>query len=63
MAAITYEQAKKTLVPITQVVIFLVMLDMMILFISLGQIITERQSGYWSPFWQMQAQMALSILR
>jgi hypothetical protein len=63
MAAIIYEQAKKTLVPITQVVIFLVMLDMMILFISLGQIIAERQSGYWSPFWQVQAETVLGILQ
>jgi len=63
MAAIIYEQAKKTLVPITQVVIFLVMLDMMILFISFGQIIAERQSGYWSPFWQVQAEAVLGILQ
>ncbi|OGI35994.1 MAG: hypothetical protein A2259_01565 [Candidatus Moranbacteria bacterium RIFOXYA2_FULL_43_15] len=63
MTAITYEHTKKTLVSITQVIIFLVMLDIMILFMSLGQIIAERQSGYWNPFWQVQAQAVLSILR
>ena len=73
MTAITYplaprlrragEHAKKTLISITQIITFLVMLDMMILSISLGQIIAERQSGYWSPFWQVQAEAVLSILR
>jgi len=63
MTAITYGQAKKTLISITQSITFLVMLDVMILFVSLAQITSEGQSGYWSPFWQMQAQLALSILR
>ena len=63
MAAITYEQTKKTLISITQFITFLVMLDLMILFVSLAQITDEGRSGYWSPFWQTQAQLALSILR
>lgn len=63
MTAITYEQVKKTLISITQFVTFLVMLDAMILFVSLAQITTEGQSGYWSPFWQTQVQMVLSIFR
>jgi len=63
MTAITYEQAKKTLISITQFITFLVMLDLMILIVSLAQTTTEDRSGYWSPFWQTQAQMVLSIFR
>jgi hypothetical protein len=63
MTVATYEHAKKTFVCVTQVIILLVMLDMMILSVSLAQIMTEGQSGYWNPFWLTQAQMVSSIFR
>lgn len=63
MTAITFEQAKKTISCVTQAIALLVMLDLMILFVSLAQTTTEDRSGYWSPFWQTQAQMVLRIVR
>ncbi|MFA5961976.1 MAG: hypothetical protein WC848_04810 [Parcubacteria group bacterium] len=73
MIAVTYppvprlrragEHAKKTIVCATQLAVFLVMLDIMILFISLAQITADGQSGYWSPFWSAQAKLALNILK
>ena len=63
MTAITFKQAKRTISCVTQAIALLVMLDLMILFVSLAQTTTEDRSGYWSPFWQVQAEAVLSILR
>jgi hypothetical protein len=63
MTAITYEYAKKTFFCITQFLTLMVMLDMMLLFLSLAQIASGDQGGYWNPFWQSQARMVLDILK
>jgi len=63
MTAITCEHAKKTFVCVTQFLTLMVMLDMMLLFLSLAQIASGGQSGYWDPFWQSQARMMLDLLK
>lgn len=61
MNAITYEQAKKTFTIASEAIAFLVTLDMLILFASLAQIMVEGQTGQWSPFWRVQAEMVLRL--
>lgn len=45
-----------------QVLVFLVMLDVVILFASMAQIGLEGRSGYWAPFWRVQAEFVLKAL-
>jgi len=44
------------------VVLFLVLLDLIILFGALAQIAIEGKTGYWNSFWLTQARFLISFL-
>lgn len=63
MSAHTLQRVKTTLTVTGQTIAFLVMLDLLILFTSLAQVMTEGRTGYWSPFWRAQAEAVISLLQ
>jgi len=54
------QQAKQIASITLQTIAFLVMLDLMILFASLGQIALEGRTGHWNDFWSIQAKAVVS---
>lgn len=54
------QQAKQIATVTFQTLAFLVMLDLMILFASLGQIALEGRTGHWNGFWSNQAKAVVS---
>ena len=39
-----------------------VFFDLLILFVGLGQIALEGRTGYWAPFWRVQAEFVIKLL-
>lgn len=62
MNTITYEHAKKSLAAAAEIMVLLAALDLLILFLSIAQVTAEGRSGYWSPFWKAQAEIAMKII-
>lgn len=44
------------------VALFLILLDVFILVMSLAQVASGEPTGYWSPFWRVQAEFLLSLI-
>ncbi len=44
-------------------IMLLMVLDVLILFTGLAQIVYEGRSGYWNPFWSWQAQQVVRLMR
>jgi hypothetical protein len=63
MTAITITNTKKTIACMSQILALAVMLDAMVLFLSLAQIASGDKIGYWSPFWQSQVRLIVSLLK
>jgi len=53
---------RKTLETITIILVYLVILDIVILFASMGQIAAEGRTGHWPAFWRVQAEFVVNIL-
>lgn len=53
----------KIIKAIATVAAVLVMLDVLILFASLAQVGLEGRTGYWAPFWKVQAEFVISLLK
>ncbi len=56
------QKAKQVASVTLQTFAFLAMLDLMILFASLGQIAFEGRTGYWNPFWRKQAEVVVRLM-
>ncbi|TAK04182.1 hypothetical protein EPO34_03490 [Patescibacteria group bacterium] len=56
------QQAKHIASITFQSLAFLMMLDLLILFASIGQIALEGRTGHWNPFWRTQAEMVVRLL-
>lgn len=56
------QQAKQIASITLQSLAFLVMLDLLILFASIGQIALEGRTGHWNPFWRAQAEVVVRLL-
>ncbi len=54
---------KRTLQAIGYTLTALVLLDMLILFTELAQIAVENRTGYWAPFWRVQAEFVVNLLQ
>ncbi len=57
------ETTKKVLSYIGYAVVVFAMFDMLILFAALGQIAFEGRTGYWNPFWRVQAEFLIGLLQ
>lgn len=55
-------KAKEIMSAIGQGALLLICADVFILFMSLGQLAIEGQTGYWSPFWLAQAKIVLALV-
>lgn len=53
----------KTLKAIGYAALMFAMFDIMILFGSLAQIGMEGRTGYWAPFWRVQAEALIRLLQ
>lgn len=47
---------------IFQGVVIIGMLDLLILFGGLAQVGLEGRTGYWAPFWRVQAEFIINLL-
>ena len=56
------QNVKKTISITATALVFLVMMDLMILFTSMAQIAVEGKTGYWNPFWKAQARAVVILL-
>lgn len=56
-------ERKRKITLFFSIILFLVALDLIILFASLAQIGLEGKTGYWSPFWRVQAEQVIKILQ
>ena len=56
------EYAKKILIAVFEAVVLLLAFDLIILFASLAQIALEGKTGYWNPFWRIQAEFVIRLL-
>lgn len=56
------EYLKKILIAIFEVIVLLIVFDLIILFTSLAQIALEGRTGYWNPFWRVQAEFVVKLL-
>jgi hypothetical protein len=56
------EYIKKILVGALELIVLLVAVDLIILFTSLAQIVLEGRTGYWNPFWRLQAELVIKLL-
>ena len=56
------EYIKKILVGALELIVLLVAVDLIILFTSLAQIVLEGRTGYWNPFWRVQAEFVIKLL-
>lgn len=45
-----------------QLLAFLVVMDLMVLTFSLGQIALENRTGEWNSFWSKQAEILINVL-
>ena len=54
---------RKIIINTTYVLMVLVILDSMILFAGIGQAAFEGRSGYWSPFWRVQAEFVINLIK
>ena len=54
---------KKTLHAIGYGLMVFALFDMLILFAGLGQIAMEGRTGYWAPFWRVQAEFVVGLLQ
>jgi len=53
---------RKALTNIYYVIVALIMFDVMILMTSIAQLAYEGQTGYWSPFWRIQAEFFINLI-
>lgn len=53
---------KKTFQIIGGTILFVVCMDLLILFASLAQIAVENRTGYWAPFWRVQAEFVIKLM-
>lgn len=56
------ECIKKILIAVFEAIILLISFDLIILFTSLAQIALEGKTGYWNPFWRVQAEFVIKLL-
>lgn len=56
------EYIKKILIAALEVIVLLIAFDLIILFTSLAQIALEGKTGYWNPFWRVQAEFVIKML-
>ncbi len=56
------EYIKKILAGVFEAIVLLVTFDLIILFVSLAQISLEGRTGYWNPFWRVQAEFVIKLL-
>jgi hypothetical protein len=56
------EYIKKILIAVFEAVVLLIAFDLIILFTSLAQIALEGTTGYWNPFWRVQAEFVIKLL-
>lgn len=56
------EYLKKIIIAIFEVIVLLIVFDLIILFTSLAQIALEGRTGYWNPFWRVQAEFVVKLL-
>lgn len=45
------------------VALLLIMLDLVVLFFSMGQVMAGQRTGHWSPFWESQARFVVEVLK
>jgi hypothetical protein len=55
------EKTKEIFKVIGLIILFLLAIDLLILFASLSQIALEGRTGYWSPFWLWQARFLVRL--
>ncbi len=60
--AMKVEYIKKITVGVLELIVLLVAVDIIILFTSLAQIALEGRTGYWNPFWRVQAEFVIKLL-
>ncbi len=56
------EKIKEIVSAVGATITLLVAADLFILFMSLAQIALEGRTGYWSPFWMVQAKFFLTLV-
>jgi hypothetical protein len=56
------EYVKKFLIMALEAAVLLIAFDLIILFASLAQIALEGKTGYWNPFWRVQAEFVIKLL-
>lgn len=56
------EYVKKILIAALEVIVLLIAFDLIILFTSMAQIALEGKTGYWNPFWRVQAEFVIKML-
>lgn len=56
------ENIKKVLIMALEAATLLIAFDLIILFASLAQIALEGKTGYWNPFWRVQAEFVIKLL-
>lgn len=54
---------KEILQAVGGTIALLVMLDLLILFASLGQVVLEGRTGHWNSFWTAQAKVVVNLLQ
>lgn len=68
MTTVTKEQTmkveyiKKILIAVFEAMVLLIAFDLIILFTSLAQVALEGTTGYWNPFWRVQAEFVIKLL-
>ncbi|MDD5110850.1 MAG: hypothetical protein PHI63_06620 [Patescibacteria group bacterium] len=52
---------KKILTTTGEILAIAILVDLFILIAALGQLAVENETGYWAPFWRVQAQFLLGL--
>lgn len=52
---------KPVIKKILNILIAVIMVDAFILFSSMAQIMTSGRTGYWAPFWRVQAEFIIKL--